>query len=79
MIWYKAHWNDIRPIDIERETKECVYIKGRRHNKISDYDSYFPTREEAKAYLIKKAQYEVDKHKIWLRDAEETLAKVKAL
>ena len=85
MIWYNIYWNDIRPVEVERETEKCVYLKcfdkGRslKQNKISNYESYFPTREEAKAYLIQKAQDEVDRHRKWLLKHEETLAKVKAL
>ena len=66
--WYSCGYYDkeIKPVEVEKETKNQVIIKGRRCNKITSYTSYFPTWE--KAY-----QHELEKYRKRIRKAESQL------
>lgn len=57
--WYVARtgeWQkNIEPVEIDFYTEKNVVIKGNRRSRLSQYDSYFPTFDEAKKHLIEKA------------------------
>ena len=42
----------IEKVQVDKETKECVFINGVRYNKISNRGCYFKTMEEAKQFRI---------------------------
>lgn len=50
----------IDEVNVERETASSVWIGGRRYLKISGYESFFDTWEEAHIYLVGEAQNKVD-------------------
>jgi hypothetical protein len=62
-------------VEIERETESCVWINGRKNNKTSSYECYHDTPEQAKQWIINRAQTELDAVKCQLQYAEEKLAK----
>jgi len=81
---YKAIFGKIEECEILRETdKQIVKVNslGRevRESKISDWQSYHDTYEDAKAHLIQKEEKEVDRLKVLLKKAVEQLDKMKAL
>ena len=59
MKWYLLDWpwtkERIQPIEIEKFTDVTVTIDGRRRNRISSNQSYFPTAQEAKDHAIAEA------------------------
>ncbi|MGL5233074.1 MAG: hypothetical protein ACRC7W_07075 [Fusobacteriaceae bacterium] len=59
MEWYLCTENisgdldvTIEKVDVERETKENVFVNGNRYNKISNRGCYFKTIEEAEEFRI---------------------------
>ena len=60
---------------IDRESDSSVWIKGRRLAKLSSYESYFDTFQEAKSHLIAYATDEVNKAKARLDYRNEILSK----
>lgn len=81
MKWYKAMFDTITEVEIERETGKFVVIKGsdRRERKDSDWLWYRPTREEAKACIIASKQAIILELLEQLEYAKDALEKAKAL
>ena len=52
MEYYKySKWcNSIMKVEVEKETEKCVWLYGSKTNKITNYDCYFKTYEEALGY-----------------------------
>ena len=75
----ETYAHSIKPVEVERETDSCIWIKGRRHSKTGYYESYFNTFLEAKKHLLAKAQQKVDVHQWELDQAKKKLAEVSAL
>lgn len=67
-----SYWNDIRTVEVERETEKCVWVKGRRQHRRSRYDNYFDTYDQARQFLIDEAQTR-------LAQAEQKVAQRRAL
>lgn len=69
-IWYKLNpsWSvqRITPVEILSSTGQTITlaINGRRHNRITGYECYFPTKEEARAHAIQDAETEVETTRI---------------
>jgi len=88
MIKYRTtkYDNEIKKIEIERETEKQVVLrpdtwnpKGRRENKISEYDNWHDTFEEAREFLL---QREYRKRDDALRDqakAEKNIVNINGL
>lgn len=75
MEYYTASWTGIKKIEIERESDNSIWIKGRRSNKLSSWGSgYFPTYNEARQYLISEQQKKIDSAKSTLIYQEENMA-----
>lgn len=66
-------------VECERQTASCVWIKGRRSAKRSDYESYFDTFGEAKQHLIDWNENKVEAATSRLEHAQERLQKAKSL
>lgn len=49
----------ITPVEVEKESENCVWIKGRRVNKITQYSGVFDTPELAKKFLIDTIDKEI--------------------
>jgi hypothetical protein len=88
--WYrvKKYDNGIIPVEVIRETPhQLVYLEkmyggGTRENrssKISAYDKYFKTFEEAKQYVIGRLEGLVETYRKSLKNAKDELEKAHAL
>jgi hypothetical protein len=56
-IMYETHnyGTPITPVEVERETENSIWIKGTKRAKKSNYSSFFDTIQQAKQYLLNKA------------------------
>ncbi len=65
----------IKRVEIERETKSCVWVDGKRRVRSSSYDRYFDTFELAKEHLLSIARDELEIAEDRLLRAQDRLAK----
>ena len=84
MIKFKAMFNTITQVEVERETEKMVVISfpnggSQKELKVSSYYSYWDTWDEAKNHLIEKAERIVNKKQVDLQKAEENLERVMQL
>ena len=88
MIKYRTTGTKIEAIEIIRDTPKQVVLKQqypslisreRREAKRSDFINWFDTWEEAKEFLVVKAQNEVELAERILETAKERLTKVSSL
>lgn len=70
---------EIVTIEAERETHSSLWIRGRRRNKSSSYDKFHDSWEEAKAYLLNKAELTVKNCESELDSAKDKISKIKKL
>jgi len=77
----KSNWPEakIYEVEVERESKDSVWINGRRNAKVSTYDCYFPTWDECYMFLLGKGESRLRAAKERLADAENLLAEIKKL
>lgn len=71
-------WQEIKLVEIEKESDSCVWVQGRRKLKKSDYESYHDTEERAKECLIDDAESKVDSAERALIHAKAKLEKAQA-
>ena len=69
----------IEPVEVEKATEHFVTIKGTRFSKITSYDCYFPTREDAKQYVIDCYLGDIADLEERLKSARERLKRAEAL
>ena len=69
----------IERVEIERETESSVWIGDRRRAKRSEYESYWDSWEEARSYLIEKAEGRFDAAFKYASAAEEDLAAARSI
>lgn len=81
MIKYKADtiFNQILQVEIDKETDKSVWINGRRTSKISNYESYHNTFQEAKDYIIERQTKRYHRAKENLNSEYLTLQQIKKL
>jgi len=81
MIKYKTGgYNElIQKITIDRETETSVFFKGRIERKITNYHCYFDTFDEAKNYLIKEKEKEIEWAQIVLDRGKKELLEINNL
>lgn len=81
MIKYEADtsWLKISKVEVERETKNSVWINGRRNAKLSGWKSYFDTFQEAKEYLIQAKNEDVFRARCALNRANAALGNAEGL
>ena len=89
MIKFKAgiYDRDITEVECVKETDKCVWTVNTwrkdgtpdRHLKMSGYDKYYDTWEEAHAYLLDNAERKVKSAVVNLRNANDKLLSVKGL
>ena len=80
--WFVARFGQIQPIEVVASTAQFVTLAARPHTrekKITDWCSYFPTWDGAKAWLVEKAARERNQAAARLKHYEDELAKVEAL
>jgi hypothetical protein len=78
---YKAWmWSRIEKVNVVKETEHFVTLEnGRRDGKRTDHYAYFDTWEEAKQWIVKHCQSEVERNKQRLEHSENALAKAQNL
>jgi hypothetical protein len=79
VIKYKTRWDEITPVECERETESCVYIKGRRYAKESSWENYHDSWADAHAFLVDNAQGNVDGLRLKLEQAKGKLGQIKGM
>lgn len=70
---------EVYPVEVDRETGSSVWVGGRRRAKRSDHESYFDTWEEARNYVLIKAQVRVDAARRHLEREKSDLGNIKGM
>jgi hypothetical protein len=52
---------EITPVEVERESDACIWIGGRRLKKVTDYEIFHDSWDEAYAFMLKKATEKVER------------------
>lgn len=76
--WF-ARGQLIEPVEIERETEASVFINGQRHAKESEHAQYHASFEDAKKFLLEKAERELSSARRKLESAQGFYGNVKGL
>lgn len=84
MKFYKTRKNNyggqlIEAVETERETDQCVWIKGRRVFKFSEWEQFWPTWQDAHAHLLKRAEFRVNAARRELEQANGELGNIKGM
>jgi uncharacterized protein involved in exopolysaccharide biosynthesis len=85
MIKYRTSFNEIEALEVSRETKtQVVRVIGshateRREAKRSEYYSWHDTWEDAHAFLIERAEAEVQALRGQLEQAKGRLGNIKGM
>jgi len=91
--WYKVEYDrKIVTVEVDRFNDKSVWSNDRqwsysgpdtwqieRHDRIANYEKYYPTFEEAKQYLVEFYQERVEFHKQQANDFNSTLGQVRKL
>lgn len=72
-------YNKIEPVEVERATEACVWVGGRRRNRLSEYDCFFESWELAYAYLMENAHAHVIAARNQLQMAQDVQGNIKGL
>ncbi len=76
---YLSRWQEIKKVEIERETEASVWVKGSKRAKSTSWERYHDTYEDARRHVINEAEKEVATARRELETAERKLATAKAL
>ena len=79
MKMWKARWQEIVEVEVERVSDAYVWINGRRRNRRGSWETYHESWEKAKAHLIAEAERECQQAAYQLDYAHAKLEKVRAL
>ena len=86
MLKYKTstlYRRSIAAVEVERETVKSVWIEFRhgvyRYNKVSEYERFFDTFDEARAYLVERAESELAACETRTKEAKQRISEAKAL
>ena len=74
-IWGKL----IEAVEVDRETAAYVWVNGQRNRKLTKYNSYFDTFDEARQHLLGIAERSVNSARINLERAKGHYGNVKGL
>lgn len=79
--WFVArrYGQRISAVEVDRFSEKSVWIKGKRHERLSRYESYYPTWQEAKDALITKAEASVYSARLQLERLNGELGNIKGL
>lgn len=69
----------IRKVVVDRETPKCIWVDGRRQGKESGFGRYFDSFEEAKNYLLDKADQDLARARRLLQRAQAHHGNIKGL
>jgi hypothetical protein len=73
MIFWKAEFEKVEPVEVTNETASSVVIENRIYRKTTSSCWYRPTREAAKLCMVDAVQTEVEKYESWLKQALKRL------
>jgi len=80
VIKYLTKFNRVEKVEVAGETDHFVkLLNGRKEAKQSDWCSYFDSFDDAKNYLIDKAQKRVDSLRRSLESANGELGQIKGI
>jgi hypothetical protein len=83
MIKYRTRFNEIKAIEVLRETdKQVVILVGkteRREHKVCDWYAWHDTWEDSHAFLIAEAEENVNSLRLRLEQAKGTLGQIKGM
>ncbi len=79
MTKFKTGLGKIERVECDRETETMVWVNGRGYKKLTSYESYFDSWNEAKAHMIRRAEEDVKWHERQLDAAKSKLANARAL
>lgn len=84
MNWFKTYRSvysapRIDAVEIEKFSDSSVWVEGRRRARISTYDCYFPTWEEARDILMHDAEVELNHARRRLERAQGYHGNVKGM
>lgn len=85
VIKYRTQFNKIEALEVERETDRQVVLpardgfRSRRENKVSAWSNWHDTWEAAHAFLVAKAERDVETLRVRLEKAMGTLEQIKGM
>lgn len=85
MIKYRTRFDIIEAIEVVRETKKKIVLpanscgKEISENKVSNWTNWHETWEEAHAFLVSKAEREVESLRLQLEQAKGILGQIKGM
>lgn len=81
MKMYRASFYGItvQTVDVERISESSVWIKGRRHARITDYEGYHETFEAARDWIVKLHQNKINALQMNIDYYQNLLNRAKAL
>lgn len=83
VIKYLTGWftkgGPIQEVEVEKETDKSIWIDGNRESKNSDHAQYHDTWDDAKAFLLKKAEKKLNKARRFLELAQGEYGIIKGL
>ena len=79
--WFKTYrWrNGIEAVQVERHTDASVWMKGRKRARSGQYENYFQSWDDARNYLMDRAESHVLSLKRQLESAQGELGNVKGM
>lgn len=75
MKWFKAAFNRIEEVEIERFTDQCVWVKGRRRSR-HGWEGFYPSWKEAHTHLLEEAWKDVRQARLVLQHKEGRLGNI---
>lgn len=81
MLKYRTYVSShkIDAVEVERETDISVWVGNRRRAKLTSYDCYFDTWEEAHEFLVDNAERDVECIRLNLERAKGKLGQIKGM
>jgi len=70
---------EITEIDVERETDQSVFVKGRRRAKVTERECIFDTYDDAKTWLMERAADEIESARRELELAHAKFGNIKGM
>ena len=79
--WYQTtgYGKRITPLVVQRYTDSSVWVGGRRRARVTDWESVFPTWEEAKAHLLSQADKNLQSARAALARAQAEYGNIKGM
>lgn len=74
-----SYGSRIIEVEVERETESSVWVKGRRHNKRSEYENYWDSWEDAHSFLLQNAERWVEGARLRLERAKGEYGQIKGM